>query len=210
MKRKKKIRKNTQLSLINSKGAGRRAVHDPGIRHTARPLIKKASALHITIKVKKIKADIKNKSVLKLLHRGIANARKQKLRIIHFTLEYDHIHLLIEADNNLILGKGMKALGVTLAKGVNRLKKQKGDVYKHRYHFRKIENLIQYKRVLNYIFTNGIKHKTANSLMNGFHSLRAERKYHLFTKISFSPDEFLIRLLDRPRLFHNKLEFLPA
>jgi len=173
---KQKSRKNQQRTLLNSKGAGRPMIHDPGIRHRERPFLTKAASLHLTVKVKRIKADMKNKAVLSILKRAIMNARKQGLRVIHFTLEYDHIHLLIEAENNEILGKGMQSFGVTFSKAINRMKKQSGGVYKHRYHFRQISGVRQLKNVLNYIFTNGVKHKTAKSLVNPYNSIRASIK----------------------------------
>ncbi len=200
-----KIRKNTQLSLINRKGAGRPAFHDPGIRHTKRPYIKKPASLHLTVKVKKNKADIKNKSVLKILKRAILNARKQGLKVIHYSLEYDHIHLLIEADNNLVLGKGMQSFGVTIAKAINRLKKIKGGVYLHRYHLRIITGPKQLKNVMNYIFTNGIKHGSAKSIVNPYNSIKAEIKYKLFYKGKIEYDIDLIRLLDPGRIFYQGL-----
>ncbi len=204
----KKIRKNTQLTLINRKGAGRPALHDPGIRHTNRPHIKKPASLHLTIKVKKKKAEIKNKSVLKILKRAILNARKQGLRVIHFSLEYDHVHLLIEADNNLILGKGMQAFGVTLSKAINRLKKLKGGVYKHRYHFRQISSTRELKIVMNYIFTNGLKHGTAKSILNPFNSIQAEKKFRLFYEGKMELDLNLCRILDPCRIFYQAFEFV--
>lgn len=204
---KKKIRKNTQISLINIKGAGRPRVHDPGIAHRKRPYLKKPSSLHLTIKVKRIKAEMKNKAVLILLKRAIMNARKQGLRIIHFSLEYDHVHLLVEAADNVVLGKGMQSFGVTLSKAINRLRKVSGDVYKHRYHFRQIYSSRELKNVMNYIFSNGLKHQTVKAFVNPFHSIRAEMKYNLFYRGELILDKDLLILLDRCRLFYQGLEY---
>ncbi|MGZ3789032.1 MAG: transposase [Bacteriovorax sp.] len=205
---KKPLRKNTQTSLINIKGAGRPAIHDIGIRHSSRPFLKKPSSLHLTVKIKKNRADMKNKSVLGLLKRAIKNARRQGLKVIHYSLEYDHVHLLIEADNNYILGKGMQAFGVTLSKAINRMRKLKGGVYKHRYHFRHISSARELKNVMNYIFTNGLKHKTAKNIMNPFNSMKAEKKYFLFCKGHLEYDLELLGLLDRASIFYQALEFL--
>jgi REP element-mobilizing transposase RayT len=197
-----------QTSLINYRGAGRPAIHDPGIRHTERPLIKKPSSLHLTIKVEKIKADIKNKTVLSILKRAIQNARKQGLRVIHFSLEYDHVHLLIEAENNTTLGKGMQAFGVTFSKAINRVRKTTGKVYKHRYHFKAITSPKQLKNVMSYIFKNGVKHGTSKSMLNGYNSIKAEKKSHLFYKAKFEMDFELIRLLDECRIFYKAVSFI--
>jgi REP element-mobilizing transposase RayT len=205
---KKTIRKNHQISLINLKHAGRPAIHDPGIRHTERPLITKPTSLHLTVKILRTKANLKKKMVLSILKRSIMNARKMGLRVIHYSLEYDHVHLLIEAENNFILGKGMQSFGVTFSKALNRLRKIKGTVYKHRYHYRKIVGARQLKNVLNYIFNNGIKHKTAKSLINPFNSIKAEKKFKLFFKGNIDIDLELFEWLDRGKIYFRKLEFL--
>ncbi|MBC7714103.1 MAG: transposase [Rhizobacter sp.] len=205
---KKKFRKNFQFTLTNYKGAGRPAIHDAGIRHTSRPELHRPCSLHLTVKIKKIKADIKNKTILHFLKRAILNSRKQGLKVIHFSLEYDHVHLLIEADNNIVLGKGMKSFGVTLSKAINKVKNQKGGVYKHRYHFRQISSARQLKNVMKYIFLNGVKHKTANNIVSPFNSISAEEKYFLFYKKAMKYDFDLMRLLDRAKIFYRELEFL--
>ncbi len=53
-----KLRKNTQMSLLNPKGAGRKPLHDKAIRHTVRPKFNKPRSLHLTLKVRSNKADI--------------------------------------------------------------------------------------------------------------------------------------------------------
>lgn len=186
---------------------GRPKKHDAGIRHTSRPLLRRPSSLHLTVKIKKNKADIKTKVVLSILKRAIMNARKRGLRVVHYSLEYDHVHLLIEADNNRVLGKGMQAFGVTLAKAINRMRRLKGEVYKHRYHFRQITNARDLKNVMKYIFNNGLKHKTAKSVVNPFNSIKAEMKAALFTKERFNVDFELIKLLDQCRIFYHRMEF---
>ncbi|MDD4975224.1 MAG: transposase [Bacteriovorax sp.] len=104
------------------------------------------------IKVRENKANIKNKRILKSLHHAIKRARLKKLRIIHYTLEYNHVHLLVEASSNEILHKGMQALGISLSKAVNKISQLKGGVYKHRYHFRKINSRCELKNAIHYIF----------------------------------------------------------
>ena len=171
----KHIRKNTQLSLLNPKCAGRPAKNDKGIRHIKREIIHRPTSLHLTIKVRENKADIKSKRILKALHHAILRARLKGLRIIHYTLEYNHVHLLVEASENKILQRGMLALGISFSKAINKFKCLKGAVYKHRYHFRKINSSRELKNVLHYIFHNGIHHKRTKSLIDPFNSMPAEK-----------------------------------
>lgn len=218
----KKMRKNTQISFINPKGAGRRSLNDIGIRHIARPKLKKPSSLHLTIKVRSNKADIQSKKILKALHHAIMRARFKKLKVIHYTLEYNHIHLLVECNDNRILQQGMQALGISLSKAINKIKRLKGGVYKHRYHFRQISNPRQLKNVLHYIFHNGIKHRRASSLLDPYNSLVAETKLNfLYPKeakkiwADINQSEFLrmhqrelYRILTPGEIFFQGIKFL--
>ena len=167
----KKIRKHTQLCLLNIKRAGRPAIHDPGIRHTKRLRLKKPSSLHLTIKVRENKADIQNKRILKAFHHAIKRARLKGLKVVHYTLEYNHVHLLVECVDNEVLHRGMQAFGITIAKAINKIKRVKGGVYKNRYHLRLINSSRQLKNVLHYIFDNGIKHRRTNSRIDLFNSM---------------------------------------
>ena len=172
----KKITKHTQLSLLNRKRSGRPAKVDIGIRHIRRERINKPSALHLTIKVRENKADIQNKRILKALHHAIKRARLQKLRVIHYTLEYNHAHLVVEARDNKVLHKGMQAFGISIAKAINKMKQVKGSVYKHRYHLRKLKTRREFRNAVLYVFGNGIKHKRAMSRLDLYNSLTAEKR----------------------------------
>lgn len=207
-------KKHKQLSLINSKGAGRPALVDKGIRHTTREVIKKKTALHLTIKVRPNKADIKSKAVLKALHHAIKRARLKKLKIIHYTLEYNHLHLLVETSGNQALHSGMQALGISLSKAINRIKFCSGGVYKHRYHLRVITSLRDYKNVLNYILNNGVKHKRTSSVLDPYNSKVVDQMNSADIKKIITRSPFLLKLkasleevLDRGKCFNGGLPF---
>lgn len=162
------------MKLSNPKNAGRPAIHDKGIRHIERPKYDRATSFHLTIKVRANKADIQNKKILRALHHAIKRARLKRLKVIHYALEFNHIHLLVESSGHEILHAGMQAFGISLAKAINRIKKVRGTVYKHRYHLRQISNARQLKNVLHYIFRNGIKHKRCVSILDPYNSAVAE------------------------------------
>lgn len=164
----RKFKKGRQPTLTNPRNAGRKAIHDIGIRHIERARILRASALHLTIKLNR--ADIQNKSILKIFRRAIYRGRLQGLRIIHFSMEHDHFHIYAEADCNLILAKSMKALGVTLAKNINKFFGVKGHLYKYRYHMRVLKSASDVKNVINYILKNGIKHRRTKKVFNSYNS----------------------------------------
>ncbi len=214
----KKNKKNIQPSLLNPKRAGRPAIHDRGIRHRRREYIGRPHSLHVTVKLNR--ADIKNKSILKILRYAIQRARFRGLRVVHYTLEHNHVHLLIEGESNLMLSKGMQGLGVSLAKKINSLLRIKGQRYKHRYHLRILRSASQVRNVINYILKNGMKHGTAKTIIHPFNSAlvlhdwravgiqlkRAEIEKQLS---SFRKEREKLRdLLDELVLFRKEMRFI--
>jgi len=202
-----KIRKGEQLKLFGKKG--RPATHDRGIRHIERPRFSRPRSFHLTIKVKSNKADIQNKKILKALHHAIKRARLKDLKVVHYTLEYNHIHLLVEAGCNRRLHSGMQAFGISLAKAINRIKAAKGTVYKHRYHYRQISSPRDLKNVLHYIFHHGIKHKRSKSPLDLYNSFLAEKR--LWADIKLKPElkewqRQLLNVLDSGQIYFKALE----
>lgn len=190
-----KVRKGKQLKFFEKRG--RPAKHGRGIRHIARPKFSRPRSFHLTIKVKPNKADIQNKKILKALHHAIKRARLKKLKIIHYTLEYNHVHLLVEAINHDVLHSGMQALGIFFAKAINKAKALRGRVYKHRYHFRQISSPRDLKNVLHYIFHNGVKHKRVRSPIDFYNSYLAWKEAEIkLTKVQLEWQRLLFGVLD--------------
>ncbi len=86
-------------------------------------------------------------------------------------MEYDHVHLLVEADNNKILGQGMQSFGICFSKGINKIKHLAGRVFKTRYHYRQLKTPREIKNAFNYIVGNAMKHKEASSILSLYNSL---------------------------------------
>lgn len=209
----RKIRKGTQLKLTNPRNAGRPAIHDIGIRHVKRAEIRKASSVHLTIKL--IRADVQNKTVLKALRHAIMRARLQGLKIIHYSLEHDHVHLFAESDDNVILSRGMKALGGSLVKRLNAFFKTKGSYYKTRYHLRILRSASEVKNVLNYILKNGIKHKRTKTIIDRYNSALVLHDFRIlgmkvnWASIKSNNDyEILKEVLCELTIFKKELRFV--
>ena len=145
-------------------GSGRKRIHSKGVAHRRREHVNQRTPLHINFK---FRAYIRNKVCLRLLKRAILNARKQGLRILHFSLQTNHIHLIIEATDNESLTSGMRSLTVTFAKGLN-----KGRVQIERYHLHVLKSLRETKNAIYYVLFNQQKHeKGTYSKIEGYSSI---------------------------------------
>ncbi|MES2527306.1 MAG: transposase [Bdellovibrionota bacterium] len=143
--------------------AGRRRRKSKGVAHRMREVVKR-HPLHVNFKYR---LNVRNKETLKLLKRSIQNARGHGLRILHYSFQSNHIHLIIEADSNRILTKGMRSLTITFAKGL-----QKGRVQMERYHLHVLKTLREAKNAVHYVLFNQQKHERGTySVINEYSSV---------------------------------------
>jgi hypothetical protein len=120
------------------------------------------------------------------LKRAILNSRKKGLRIIHYSVQSNHIHLIIEADNNHFLERGMRSLTVTVVKGIN-----KGRVQLQRYHLHVLRHKRESRNAVHYVCFNEKKHTNRTNL-DRFSSVC------LLLKVSFN---YCVTKLDEPKSY---------
>lgn len=131
-------------------GSGRKRIHSPGVAHRRRDKITSRTPAHVNFKYS---IQIKNKEFLPILKRGILNSRKKGLRILHYSVQSNHIHFIIEADNNEILSNGMRSLTVTLVKGID-----KGKIQLDYYHLHILRSRMETWNAVRYVVFNEQKH----------------------------------------------------
>jgi hypothetical protein len=131
-------------------GAGRKRLHSKGVSHRVREKVLSRHPLHINFKVK---VPIRNKSCLKVLKRAIKNARSHGLLVLHFSLQSNHIHLMVEACDNEILTRAMRSLTITFSKGLAR-----GRIQLERYHLHVLKTLREVRNAVHYVLFNEQKH----------------------------------------------------
>lgn len=140
-------------------GAGRKRIHSKGVAHQVREKVKKSYPLHINFKVVKNVPGLRNKQIMKALIKAILNSRLKGLKVQHYSLQHNHVHLIVEASSNAILTKGMRSLTVTFAKRINAHFKRSGQVQKERYHLNVLKSLKEVKNAINYVVHNDQKHR---------------------------------------------------
>jgi REP element-mobilizing transposase RayT len=105
---------------------------------------------------------MRTQTVLKAFSRAIAaaNARHAKrFRIAHYSLQSDHVHLIVEAESEVALSRGMQGLAVRLAHRINRVLGRRGTFWADRFHSRELQTPGEMRRALVYVLGNYRKHE---------------------------------------------------
>src|SRR5262249_14872419 len=91
--------------------------------------------VHVTLRAECSLPSLRGDRLFPLLRRGFAQSSRGGLRILHFSVQTDHVHLIVEAESGEALSRGLQGLAI-LAKRVNRALDRAGSFWSDRYHAR--------------------------------------------------------------------------
>lgn len=152
------------------KGAGRklRAARRT-TPHRKRPKHERRHPVLVTIRVADDIANLRHRRrELAFREAMITTARRENFRIVHFSIQRNHVHLLCEADDAHALSRGMQGFQISAARHLNRILGRKGQVFIGRYHARELTTPTQVRNALNYLFNNWRHHDADRHVRDRF------------------------------------------
>lgn len=146
--------------------AGRKPVGDRALqRHAKRPVFERRTPVHVTVRVRNDVATLRNRSLLRLFHDAFAAALDRfGMRVVEFSIQGNHIHLVVEADDSRALSRGMQGLLIRLAAALNARLRRAGSVFRDRYHPVLLKTPRQVRNALAYVLNNARKHARQRGL----------------------------------------------
>ena len=141
-------------------GAGRKpASARPPVHHVKRPKVPRGSPAHVTLRVRRDVPSLRSRRFIRDFQaRMRAGCERGEFRICHYSIQRDHVHLVVESAGKEALGRGMKSVGIRIARTVNRVFKRKGPVLFGRYHLRVLRTPREVRHALAYVLLNARKH----------------------------------------------------
>ncbi len=140
------------------KGAGRKNLSGT-VAHGAREKVDFKKPLHITIRLAPGLSGLRTKHMHEQFTAALLKAKAKGLRVLHYSIQGNHLHLLVECADNQALAAGMNSFGTSFAKAVRKKLGGKGKVFAGRYHLRVLQNPTQMKNTLAYVLLNQAKHE---------------------------------------------------
>ncbi len=81
--------------------------------------------------------------------------------MVQYSVQRDHLHLIVEADDKKALSRGMRGLAIRCARAVNRALGRRGALWADRYHARALSTPRMVRNALVYVLANAAKHLRA-------------------------------------------------
>lgn len=171
-KARRKSRRGKQLGLRllrgrggPGRGQGRPKTKFNYVPHVPRAFLDKSRPVHVSTKVvsglpslrgRKLWAAVRRAFVFGCVFRAAKHEpQKAIFRIVHFSVQGQHIHLICEAKNRRALSRGIQGFKIRVAKRINAaLGGRRGAVFSDRYHERIITNPTQCRHTLAYVLSN--------------------------------------------------------
>ena len=141
-------------------GAGRKRVAVRGlVVHRRRPVLKARFPVHVTWRMRKDVKWLRTPRCFRVLARAFWSASNRfGFRLVHYSVQGNHVHLLVEARDERALSRGMNGLGVRIARGLNRLLGRSGKVLEDRYHGHILKTPTEVRHARNYLLGNAGRH----------------------------------------------------
>ena len=143
------------------KGAGRKpAPENVGLQpHHARPPFEARVPVHVTMRAMRGVPAMRTQLVGAIILGEVARASaKDGFRVLHKSIQDDHLHLIVEADDGQKLSRGMQRLASRIARLVNMIVGRRGSLWRERYHRRDLSTPRQFRNALVYVLQNFRKH----------------------------------------------------
>ena len=125
--------------------------------------------MHITVKARKGLPSFRSQRIhnmmLEVLRNQIYVLRKYAgaFKVAHFSIQTNHIHIMIEADDTKTLRSGVSGLVIAFARQLAKLLgRKKCKVWAERFHSRELHAPRDVRNVLSYIFQSFKHHETTH------------------------------------------------
>ena len=131
------------------------------VPHASRPELKKGNVAHVTIKLRADLPSLRKGEAFTVVRAAIGRVNGGDLiRIVEYSIQSNHVHMLIEAANSADLSRGMASLNTGLGMRLNRIWNRigQGSVFEERFHLVVISSPNQMRKALNYVLQNSAHH----------------------------------------------------
>jgi REP element-mobilizing transposase RayT len=140
-------------------GAGRK----PGPRrcdpHRRRAPLAARHPCHVTLKVGKDVPSLRSARLVAELERSWREAcERERFRLVHYSVQNDHVHMIVEASSARDLSCGLKSIAARFARGVNRVFHRAGRVLSDRSHVHVLRTPREVRNAIAYVLLNARRH----------------------------------------------------
>ena len=142
------------------KGAGRKpSGARAGVSHLRREQFGRALPVHVTMRMARHVYSLRSRRAFSVIARAMSKAAERfGVRIVKFSVQGNHVHLIVEAAGTAELSRAMQGFTIRVAKGLNRMMRRRGRVVGDRYHAHVLRTPREVRHAVRYVRENHARH----------------------------------------------------
>jgi REP element-mobilizing transposase RayT len=116
--------------------------------------------VHVTMRARL--APLRSQFVFPTVRLAIMRAARRepkRFRVVHYSVQRDHLHLIVEAADTRALSRGVRGLAIRMARYVNDLLGRRGALWADRWYGRALRSPREVRTALVYVLANFRKHR---------------------------------------------------
>ncbi len=142
------------------RGAGRKPKGaTAGVSHLRRERFGRLLPVHVTLRMARHVYNLRSRRSFSIVGRAIVKAADRfGVTIVRFSVQGNHVHLIVEAPGESALSRAMQGFSIRVAKRLNAMMKRAGRELADRYHAHVLRTPTEARRAVRYVAENARKH----------------------------------------------------
>ncbi len=113
----------------------------------------------MTLRVRDHVWNLRSRRSFTVVERALAAVnRRPDFGVVHFSVQGNHLHLVVEARDRAAFSRGVRSLGIRLALGLNRMMGRRGPVFADRFNAHVLRTPAEARNALAYVLDNSRSH----------------------------------------------------
>ena len=163
-RRRRRQKREAQLHLDRLRHGGRREgagrpQTSTCVGHDTRQALPRYVPVHVTLRVNG-RLRLRSERLYRAVVRSIGWAQGRfGMRVLHWSVQHGHMHLIVEATHRRSLSRGMQGLSIRMSKALNKaLLRRRGTVFTDRFHVEQLRTPRQVRNAMAYVLNNRRRH----------------------------------------------------
>jgi REP element-mobilizing transposase RayT len=154
--------------------------------------------VHVTARAVRSAPNLRSQVVFAALRAVFARSSEKGFRLLQFSVQGNHLHLIAEGDDGVAFARGIQRLLSRAAMAVNALARRSGSIWRDRHHREPLTTPSQVRNAYAYVLFNDRKHALASGALSdasleGFDACSSSRWFADWSPAAPAPPKTLAR-----------------
>jgi REP element-mobilizing transposase RayT len=132
------------------------------VAHAPREAFRAGCPVHVTLRIEGGLPSLRRPATYRALVAAMGGGSERfGMRLVHWSVMSNHLHMLVEASGRAALSRGMQGLAIRLARSLNSWWGRSGRVFADRFHGRALRSPREVRAALHYVLANARRHGIA-------------------------------------------------